>query len=88
MPDVQGVIGSLLTKLNIAAAVYRRNSILHEWPILEVTSVAAVTAAVSYLVRISLHIIEGMFGTFLFSRLFSSGKAVDPVNASLFSSTT
>ncbi|KAI9429593.1 voltage gated chloride channel-domain-containing protein [Lactarius indigo] len=48
--DVQGVLGSLLTKLNIAAAVYRRNSVLHEWPILEVTGVAAVTAAVSYLV--------------------------------------
>ncbi|KAH9004455.1 Cl-channel protein [Lactarius hatsudake] len=48
--DVQGVLGSLLTKLNIAAAVYRRNSILHEWPILEVTGVAAVTATISYLV--------------------------------------
>ncbi|KAI9433558.1 Cl-channel protein [Lactarius indigo] len=47
---IGGVLGSLLTKLNIAAAVYRRNSVLHEWPILEVTGVAAVTAAVSYLV--------------------------------------
>lgn len=46
----QGVLGSFLIKLNIAAAVYRRNSILHEWPVLEVTGAAAVTAAVSYLV--------------------------------------
>ncbi|KAI0286118.1 chloride channel [Russula aff. rugulosa BPL654] len=47
---IGGVLGSLLIKLNIAAAVYRRNSILHEWPILEVTGAAAITAAVSYLV--------------------------------------
>ena len=64
MRDVQGVLGSLLTKLNIAAAVYRRNSILHEWPILEVTSVAAVTAAVSYLASASVPIVEKMFGPF------------------------
>jgi surface polysaccharide O-acyltransferase-like enzyme len=48
--NAQGILGSFLIKLNIAAAVYRRNSILHEWPILEVTGVAAITAAVSYLV--------------------------------------
>lgn len=47
---IGGVLGSLLIKLNIAAAVYRRNSILHEWPILEVTGAAAITAAVSYLI--------------------------------------
>ncbi|KAH9964748.1 Cl-channel protein [Russula compacta] len=47
---IGGVLGSFLIKLNIAAAVYRRNSILHEWPVLEVTGAAAVTAAVSYLV--------------------------------------
>jgi hypothetical protein len=67
--DVQGVLGSLLTKLNIAAAVYRRNSILHEWPILEVTSAAAVTAAVSYLVSTSVLIVEKMFRPF-----FSPGR--------------
>ena len=49
---MQGVLGSFLIKLNITAAVYRRNSILHEWPLLEVTGAAAVTAAVSYLVRV------------------------------------
>ncbi|KAH9975687.1 Cl-channel protein [Lactifluus volemus] len=47
---IGGVLGSLLIKLNITAAVYRRNSILHEWPITEVIGAAAVTAAVSYLV--------------------------------------
>ncbi|KAH9984423.1 Cl-channel protein [Russula vinacea] len=47
---IGGILGSFLIKLNIAAAVYRRNSILHEWPILEVTGAAAITAAVSYLV--------------------------------------
>ncbi|KAH9172986.1 Cl-channel protein [Lactarius sanguifluus] len=57
---IGGVLGSLLTKLNIAAAVYRRNSVLHEWPILEVTGVAAVTAAISYLVRTSMLIIESL----------------------------
>ncbi|KAI0079343.1 Cl-channel protein [Panus rudis PR-1116 ss-1] len=45
-----GVLGSLLIKLNAAAAVYRRNSILHEWPKLEVIAFTAITAAVSYLV--------------------------------------
>ncbi|TFK51880.1 hypothetical protein OE88DRAFT_1658562 [Heliocybe sulcata] len=47
---VGGVLGSLLIKLNVAAAVYRRNSVLHEWPVLEVIGVSAITAAVSYLV--------------------------------------
>jgi len=47
---IGGVLGSFLIKLNVAAAVYRRNSILYQWPISEVIGVAAVTAAVSYLV--------------------------------------
>ncbi|KAI0316004.1 chloride channel [Amylostereum chailletii] len=45
-----GIVGSLLIKLNTAIAVYRRNSILNDWPIMEVVGAAAVTAAVSYLV--------------------------------------
>ncbi|KAI0272312.1 Cl-channel protein, partial [Gloeopeniophorella convolvens] len=49
---VGGVLGSFLIKLNVSAAVYRRNSILHEWPIVEVIGAAAVTAAVSYLTRV------------------------------------
>jgi hypothetical protein len=54
---VQGILGSFLIKLNIAAAVYRRNSILHEWPILEVTGAAAITAAVSYLVSATQYVV-------------------------------
>lgn len=49
---VQGVVGSLLIKLNVQIAVYRRNSILHDWPILEVVGVSAITAAICYLVLI------------------------------------
>ena len=54
---MQGVLGSFLIKLNIAAAVYRRNSILHDCPILEVTGAAAITAAVSYLVSTALFVV-------------------------------
>jgi chloride channel 3/4/5 len=56
MGAAQGVLGSFLIKLNIAAAIYRRNSVLYEWPLLEVTGAAAVTAAVSYLVRFELFV--------------------------------
>ncbi|KZT07272.1 Cl-channel protein, partial [Laetiporus sulphureus 93-53] len=47
---IGGLLGSLLIKLNAAAAVYRRNSILNNWPTLEVVGFSAITAAVSYLV--------------------------------------
>jgi chloride channel 3/4/5 len=47
---LQGVLGSLLIKLNVEIALYRRNSILHEYPVLEVVGVSAITAAISYLV--------------------------------------
>ncbi|KIM44556.1 hypothetical protein M413DRAFT_66882 [Hebeloma cylindrosporum] len=47
---IGGVLGALLIRLNVEIALYRRNSILGEWPILEVISVSAVTAAVSYLI--------------------------------------
>ncbi|KAH9056720.1 Cl-channel protein [Lactarius vividus] len=67
---IGGVLGSLLTKLNIAAAVYRRNSVLHEWPILEVTGVAAVTAAISYLTRIHLHLQHRVPASDLVANLF------------------
>lgn len=50
-PVAQGVLGSVLIKLNAAAAAWRRQSIWHEWPVLEVLGVSAVTAAISYLVR-------------------------------------
>ncbi|RDX51224.1 hypothetical protein OH76DRAFT_1378993 [Lentinus brumalis] len=45
-----GLLGSLLIKLNAAVAAYRRHSVLHEWPIVEVVGFTAITAAVSYLV--------------------------------------
>ncbi|KAI0372598.1 hypothetical protein BV20DRAFT_33678 [Pilatotrama ljubarskyi] len=47
---IGGLLGSLLIKLNTAVAVYRQQSTLHEWPILEVVGFTAITAAVSYLV--------------------------------------
>ena len=54
MNTSQGVLGSLLIRLNATVAVYRHNSGLREWPILEVVGFTAITAAVSYLVRSSL----------------------------------
>ncbi|KAJ7576923.1 Cl-channel protein [Mycena floridula] len=47
---IGGVVGSLLIKLNVEIAVYRRNSVLNEWPVLEVVAASAITAAISYLV--------------------------------------
>ena len=48
--DAQGVLGSLLIKLNVQVALLRRYSLIHEYPVLEVIGVSAVTAAVSFLV--------------------------------------
>ncbi|KAJ3849426.1 Cl-channel protein [Lentinula lateritia] len=47
---IGGVLGSLLIKLNVEIALYRRNSVLNEYPILEVATVSAITAAIAYLV--------------------------------------
>ncbi|KAF9269075.1 Cl-channel protein [Marasmius fiardii PR-910] len=47
---IGGVLGSLLIKLNVEIALYRRNSILNDWPVLEVVGTSAITAAISYLV--------------------------------------
>lgn len=47
---IGGVLGSLLIKMNVQIALYRRNSALHDWPILEVIGVTAITAAISYLI--------------------------------------
>ncbi|EJF59033.1 hypothetical protein DICSQDRAFT_89724 [Dichomitus squalens LYAD-421 SS1] len=46
---IGGLLGSLLIKLNAAAAVYRRHSQLHNFPIVEVVGFTAITAATSYL---------------------------------------
>jgi chloride channel 3/4/5 len=51
--NVQGALGSLLINLNARAAIFRKNSIISEWPLLEVAVVAAVTAIISY--PVSLH---------------------------------
>ncbi|KAJ7695038.1 Cl-channel protein [Mycena rosella] len=46
---IGGVLGSVLIKLNVEVALYRRNGVLNDWPILEVVGVSAITAAISYL---------------------------------------
>jgi chloride channel 3/4/5 len=51
LSGVQGIIGTILIRLNVQIALYRRQSSLAEWPILEVVGVSAITAAISYLVR-------------------------------------
>ncbi|KAJ7918813.1 Cl-channel protein [Mycena leptocephala] len=50
---IGGILGSLLIKLNVEVALYRRNSVLNEWPVLEVVGASAITAAISYLVVFS-----------------------------------
>ncbi|KAI5830328.1 hypothetical protein K523DRAFT_372229 [Schizophyllum commune Tattone D] len=47
---IGGVLGSLLIKLNVQVALLRRYSLIHEYPVLEVIGVSAVTAAVSFLI--------------------------------------
>ncbi|THH09923.1 hypothetical protein EW145_g1683 [Phellinidium pouzarii] len=47
---IGGVLGSFLIKLNVAAAVYRQRSYLHNYPILEVVCATAVTGCISYLI--------------------------------------
>uniref|UniRef100_A0A8H8CIA3 Chloride channel protein n=1 Tax=Psilocybe cubensis TaxID=181762 RepID=A0A8H8CIA3_PSICU len=45
-----GILGTLLIRLNVEIALYRRNSVLNDWPVLEVVCATSVTAAVSYLI--------------------------------------
>jgi len=40
-----------MIRLNVEVALYRRNSVVGDWPVLEVVCVSAITAALSYLVR-------------------------------------
>ncbi|KIK61661.1 hypothetical protein GYMLUDRAFT_165705 [Collybiopsis luxurians FD-317 M1] len=47
---IGGILGSLLIKLNTEIALYRRNSALNDYPILEVAAASAITAAIAYLV--------------------------------------
>ncbi|KAK2463643.1 hypothetical protein APHAL10511_004394 [Amanita phalloides] len=50
---IGGVLGSLLIRMNAYIALYRRTSVLLEWPMLEVIGISAITAAISYLVVFS-----------------------------------
>ncbi|KAJ7493396.1 Cl-channel protein [Mycena galericulata] len=57
----RGILGSLLIKLNVEIALYRRNSVLNEWPVLEVVGVSAITAAISYLVVQASELVANLF---------------------------
>ena len=48
-----GSLGSLLIHLNVKAAIYRKTSIISQWPLVEVLVVAGLTAFISY--PVSLH---------------------------------
>lgn len=48
---LKGLLGALFIKLNVAAALYRRNTQIREWPLLEVVAVTTITAVLSYMVR-------------------------------------
>ncbi|KIY66841.1 Cl-channel protein [Cylindrobasidium torrendii FP15055 ss-10] len=47
---IGGLLGHLMIKMNVQFAVFRRTSALHEWPVLEVVTVSALTASLSYLI--------------------------------------
>ncbi|KAG5338905.1 hypothetical protein C0989_005631 [Termitomyces sp. Mn162] len=51
---IGGILGALIIRLNVEIALYRRNSYLNDWPVLEVVCASAMTAAISYLVRFGL----------------------------------
>ncbi|KAF7309581.1 Chloride channel protein [Mycena indigotica] len=50
---IGGVLGSILIRINVKVALYRRRSVLNDWPVLEVIGVSAITAATSYLIVFS-----------------------------------
>ncbi|KAJ6624915.1 Cl-channel protein [Mycena sp. CBHHK59/15] len=58
---IGGILGSLLIKINVEVALYRRNSVLHEWPVLEVVGASAITAAISYLVFQASELVANLF---------------------------
>lgn len=47
---IGGVLGSMLIRLNVEIAIFRKQSVINDWPVLEVVCATAVTAAFSYLV--------------------------------------
>ena len=48
----KGLLGTLLIRLNVAAALYRERSALRDYPILEVIGATAITGCICYLVRV------------------------------------
>lgn len=52
-----GSLGSLLIHLNVKAAVYRKRTIISQWPLVEVLVVAGATAFISYPVSLNLVIL-------------------------------
>ena len=53
---VGGVLGAVLIQLNVSAAIYRRHTQIQQWPLLEVAAVTAITAVVSAIVSLFVHI--------------------------------
>ncbi|KIJ55127.1 hypothetical protein M422DRAFT_199235 [Sphaerobolus stellatus SS14] len=47
---IGGVLGAFMIRLNVNMAVIRRNSVLAEWPLMEIIAVTGITAGLSYLV--------------------------------------
>ncbi|KAH6916019.1 Cl-channel protein [Coprinopsis sp. MPI-PUGE-AT-0042] len=47
---IGGVLGSWLIRLNVEFAIYRRQSVINDWPVLEVVTASAITAALSFIV--------------------------------------
>ncbi|KAG8958639.1 hypothetical protein FRC03_008939 [Tulasnella sp. 419] len=60
---IGGLLGALLIKLNVQAAVYRRHSPIRDWPILEVALVTAATAVISWPVVFMRYTLEVYFLT-------------------------
>ena len=65
-----------MIRLNVEVALYRRNSVLGDWPVLEVVSVSAITAAFSYLVCGSIVLLPSLFSSLNTSRSFLHGNRI------------
>jgi hypothetical protein len=50
-----------MIRLNVEVALYRRNSGLENWPVVEVVFVSAITAAISYLVCGSIILLPSLY---------------------------
>ena len=71
------MLGSFLIRLNVEIAIYRRQSIVGDWPILEVVCASAITAALSYLVSFYLCLVRPRVYMLSFHpRSYSEGKVM------------